>query len=338
MPEALGGVTTRLAAAIAHREIPAAVAVVGTAAETYPPVALGVRRYGGPVATADTRFDLASLTKVTATLPAVLRLVGEGEVTLRDPVGRFFSNAGWFQRPSVADATLGQLLSHSSGLPDWRPIFSLASTRLTALANALQTPLGSAPGTVVYSDLGFILLGAVVERVTGQRLDAFTRKAVFEPLGMGSTGFGPLSGVPVAATENCGWRGRLLEGEVHDENAFVMDGVAGHAGLFGTAGDLALYARAWLEFAPRLGCERLLRKALREHACGGGRSVGLGWMLLADGGYQHTGFTGTSLRVEPERGWFAVLLTNRVHPDRRLCEGVDDLRASFHEVVRVALS
>ena len=154
---------------------------------------------------------------------------------------------------------------------------------------------------------------------------------------MNATGYGPLDGVPVAATEDCGWRGRLLEGEVHDENAFVMDGVAGHAGLFGTAGDLGLYARAWLEFDARLGREELLREALRDQAAGT-RRIGLGWMLGPGAGYGHTGFTGTSLRVDPQGGWFAVLLTNRVHPDRRLREGVDDLRASFHEAVEVALS
>jgi CubicO group peptidase (beta-lactamase class C family) len=138
-----------------------------------------------------------------------------------------------------------------------------------ALAAVLQTPVGP-PGEVVYSDLGFMLLGAIVERVAHERLDAFAAREVFDPLDMLATRFGPLDGVPVAATEDCGWRDRLLEGEVHDENATVWDGVAGHAGLFGTVGDLARYAHAWLT-RDELGPEELLR---RGDARAGGRAGG----------------------------------------------------------------
>lgn len=299
-------------------------------------------REDGPPVTANTRYDLASLTKVVATLPSILRLVSEGELALDDEVGRYFSNAGWFQTPSLANATVRRLLSHTSGLPAWRPLFAQLSDRRTALAAVLQTPLEQ-PEEVVYSDLGFMLLGALVERVAGERLDRFAEQQVYTPLGMNDTSFGPLTGVPVAATEECGWRGRLLEGEVHDENATVWEGVAGHAGLFGTAADLARYCRAWLELDERLGREEILVEATNEQARGeDGTRRGLGWMLAVDGcfagrgarGYGHTGFTGTSLWLDPAAESFAVLLTNRVHPHRSRRTGIAELRVAFHEALR----
>lgn len=314
----------------------------------------GVTRYGGPPVTPDTRFDLASLTKVVATLPSVLALVERGEMSLDDPLKRFFSNAGWMQTPSLGDVTVAQLLTHSSGLPAWKPLFAQVEGRRTALANVLQTPLMHPAGEVVYSDLGFILLGAVVERVSGTRLDAFADEHVFGPLGMSCTAFGVPAGEGdaeknVAATEDCGWRGRLLQGEVHDENAFVMGGVAGHAGLFGTVGDLARYAKAWRDQAAPFASPELLRLACGERVRGPGvmGRRGLGWQLHREGSsagtraspaaYGHTGFTGTSLWIDPEGGWFAVLLTNRVHPSRTCGEGIVELRVAFHGAVAEAL-
>ncbi|MEX2542128.1 MAG: serine hydrolase domain-containing protein [Trueperaceae bacterium] len=310
-------------------------------------LALGLCRENGPVTSTDTRFDLASLTKVVATLPSVLRLASNGELSLDDRIGRFFSNAGWFQSPSLADATIRELLTHTSGLPAWRPLFAEMDERHTAVAAVLQSRLEH-PGRFVYSDLGFMLLGTLVERVAGVRLDRFARHEIFAPLSMDRTRFGPISGVPVAATEDCGWRGRLLEGEVHDENATVWDGVAGHAGLFGTAADLATYCRAWLELDSRLGSEALLVEATSEQARGDdGSRRGLGWMLASEGcfaghgarGYGHTGFTGTSLWLESDAkagagGSFAVLLTNRVHPHRDRRTGIAELRIAFHEALR----
>jgi len=313
-------------------------------------LAVGRRRLDGQDVTSDTRFDLASLTKVVATLPSVLRLVAAGEVALDDTVGRFFSNAGWFQQPSLADVTVRSLLSHSGGLPAWRPLFAEVSTRRSALGAVLQTPV-EPPGEVVYSDLGFMLLAAIVERVAHERLDAFARREVFEPLDMPDTGFGPLEGVPVAATEDCGWRDRLLEGEVHDENATVWDGVAGHAGLFGTVGDLLRYAHAWLTLDARLGPRGLLLEAVREQAVARDAALstgrrGLGWLLARPGvfagegarGFGHTGFTGTSLWVDPDAGHAVVLLGNRVHPRRGSPAPVHALRVAFHEAVRRGLA
>lgn len=339
MPDATD-ITALLEQATRTREVPGAVAVAGTL-DRQDVWTVGVQRYGGAAVSTATRYDLASLTKVVATLPAVLRLVGDGEVGLEDKVKKFFSHAGWFQEPSLADVTIRQLLTHTSGLPAWKPLFALVSERRTAFANVLQTELEQ-PDAYSYSDLGFILLGAIVERVTGEQQDSFVKKHIFDPLGMSETGYGPVAGVPVAATEDCGWRGEVLEGVVHDENAFVLGGIAGHAGLFGTSRDLGLYARAWLEYNPILGPETLLREALSEQVSGETRR-GLGWQLAGEGSsagsfasnraYGHTGFTGTSLWLEPSQGWYGVLLSNRVHPSRFDGQTIHPLRRAFYEQV-----
>ena len=342
-----GAAEAVLTEAVVRGDVPCAVALAGTAKSSEIVAVRGVRRYGsgGEAVTLDTRFDFASLTKVVATLPSVLALVDAG-LSLESTVGRFFSSAGWAQTPSLADVTLRQLLTHTSGLPAWTPLFAWVSERRTALANVLQTSLDEQG--CVYSDLGFILLGAVVERVSGQRLDAFCREHVFEPLELPHLSFGPLRDVPVASTEDCGWRGMMLEGIAHDENAWVMDGVAGHAGLFGTVGDLARYAQAWLRLDERLGREALLREAVSAQVERGDVRRGLGWQLSGVGSsagdlasptaYGHTGFTGTSLWIDPEGGWFAVLLTNRVHPHRKNGWNIHALRRAFHEAVARAYS
>ncbi|UCH25084.1 MAG: beta-lactamase family protein [Trueperaceae bacterium] len=328
--------------------VPGAVAIAGTDTERWIVSVGGARRLGGEPVTPDTRYDLASLTKVVSTLPAILKLVADGEVRFSDTVQRFFANAGWIQMPSVANATIAQLLTHTSGLPAWKPLFALTNDRHTAIANVLQTPLKYPSGHLMYSDLGMILLGAIIERVSTQRQDVFVRTSVFEPLQMLNTDYGPLVGVPVAATEDCGWRGVLLEGVVHDENAYIMEGVAGHAGLFGTAEDLAIYSQAWLSLAGELGPDALLLAAVKEHARDNKERRALGWKLAGDqsvvgryaslNAYGHEGFTGTSLWLDPDQGWFAALLTNRVHPDRSRGKGIDTLRRDYYEVVTKALA
>ncbi len=324
--------------AVARAEVPGGVAAIVDAGGASDVIAAGVTRLGGDDVRITTRFDLASLTKVVATLPCVLRLASDGELSLDDRVGRFFVNAGWFQTPSLADVPLRSLLTHTAGLRNWVPLFARVSERRTALAAVLQAPVADA-GQVHYTDVGFMLLGAVVERVTGQRLDAAANALVFEPLGMRRTGFGPIGSDDVAATELCGWRGRLLVGEVHDENATVWDGVAGHAGLFADAADLACYAAAWLRRDPVLGTAETLSDATRPHAHGGDGSVrGLGWLLAHAGvfageharGYGHTGFTGTSLWLDPDVGLASILLTNRVHPRRDHPSRITELRPAFH--------
>lgn len=333
--------------AIADEVTPGAVLLVGAPEGDGFGIALGMRRYGGAAVTMDTRYDLASLTKVVGCLPALLHLLEAGEVRLHDPVNRFFSNAGWFQEPSLGDATLEQLALHVSGLPAWKPLFAWVSDRRTAIANVLQSERSEAPGTHVYSDLGVITLTAVIERVSGLHLDVFLHRHVFGPMQMTTTRYGPLPhGLPVAATEDDGWRGRMLEGEVHDENAFVLDGVSGHAGLFATAADVLRYGQAWLRKEAPFASSSWMEEALRDRSGGAGSPRGLLWPLRHDGwafgaeasagSFGHTGFTGTSLAVDPETGWVSVLLTNRVHPRRGSPDGIIRLRRAVHDAITAA--
>ena len=335
----------RLRSLLTASKVPGAVACWG-GPDGQQLLAHGVTRLGGPAVTADTRFDLASLTKVVAALPAILLLVSEGELELDRPLKHWFSNIGSGQTPSLSEATVRQLLAHNSGLRAYSRVHTITRDRLVALASTLQTPLDWEPGsgTAVYSDVGFMLLGALVERVTGQRLDEFVRERITGPLGMGASHYNPLDGEPepadYAATEHCGWRNRLLIGEVHDENTVAWEGVSGHAGLFGTAADLAAYCRAWLTLDARLGSAELLREATHEQArTKEGERRGLGWVVgpAAFGGdlpgFGHTGYTGTSLWLDLDSARFAVLLTNRVHPNRHVLPGITELRAQFHRFV-----
>jgi CubicO group peptidase (beta-lactamase class C family) len=325
------------------KDIPGLVAVAGTPDSVQTLATAGLRKLGGEAITEATYFDLASLTKVLATLPAILKLISAGEVALDDRLGRFFSNAGWFQTPSLADVTIRALLTHSAGLAAWRPLFATVSSRQTAIANLLQSSLEHPVGRYVYSDLGFMLLGVLIERLSGQRQDAFVIEHLYAPLGLMTLRYGPLSGVPVAATEDCGWRNKLLEGVVHDENAFVMDGVAGHAGLFGTAADIARFAQLVLAHHEALGKPELLQLAQTAQLCTGDVRRGLGWQLksptscagqrASEASFGHTGFTGTSLWLDPQQGWFAVLLSNRVHPSRSGGAQLHQLRCTFHDAV-----
>lgn len=336
-----------LSQAVADGTVPGGVALVGSAEARWAPVVAGVRRYGGEAVTADTRYDLASLTKVVGCLSALLRLLDAGELRLGDSVRRFFSNAGWFGEPSLGDVTIEELATHTSGIPAWRPLFALAADRRMAVANVLQSSLDEVRGRYLYSDLGVITLTAVVERVTGERIDAFLTREVFAPLGMRDTGYGPLpASVPVAATEDDGLRGGVLEGVVHDENAWIMAGVSGHAGLFAPAADLLALGQAWLRLDAPFASAAWLREALEDRSRGEGPRRGLLWRLAQPdwpfGGagspraFGHTGFTGTSLVIDPVQGWATVLLTNRVHPSRQRGERINELRARVHAVVAEA--
>jgi len=309
--------------------------------------------------TADTVFDLASLTKVTATLPCLLYLADRGEVGLDQPAQRYlpaFAGAGKDQ------VTVRHLLAHISGLPAERKYYQRLRDPGEVRAAALAEPLVAAPGTAFcYSDIGFIVLGELAAAVAGCGLDVLALQEVFGPLGMTSTRFRP----PVrwasrtAATEPVD--GVAQVGVVHDENAEALGGVAGHAGLFGTAADLARYAAAWAggqgapgmpgsELSDRPGAPfwGLWGETLRCQTGGLGGRRGLGWGLrddrwdnMGDGwppaGAGHTGFTGTSLSFDPVTGMWAVLLTNAVHFGRGPEHSVVGLRKQVHAAVAAAL-
>jgi CubicO group peptidase (beta-lactamase class C family) len=299
--------------------------------------------------TADTIFDLASLTKVAATLPCVLHLVAAGQVGLDDPACRYLPAFGGGAKDTV---TVRQLLAHISGLPAHRKYYEELSDAAEARAAAVAEPLECAPATVVsYSDIGFIVLGEVASTVAGLGLDELVQEVVCRPLGMTGTGYRPDPRlVPrIAATEPVD--GTAKVGIVHDENAELLGGVAGHAGLFGTATDLSRYAAAWAspQGLAALGLPDWLRaEAVRCQTDGLGGRRGLGWGLrqdrfdnMGDGwpltGAGHTGFTGTSLSVDPDSGLWAVLLTNAVHFGRGPEHSAVALRKQVHAAIAVTL-
>jgi CubicO group peptidase (beta-lactamase class C family) len=277
----------------------------------------------------DTVYDLASLTKVVATTTAAMILVDEGRLDLDKRVRDFLPRFAGGAKDRV---TVRQLLTHSSGLDWWAPLYKEVKGRAAYVERIEAMDLVYEPGTKsLYSDLGLILLGESLERVAGERLDAFARRRIFEPLGMRATLFrpGPELLPRIAPTENDPWRGRVLRGDVHDENAFALGGVAPHAGLFGTAGDLARFAQMLLNggvFEHRRIVSRATLEAFTRRAGVPDSSRALGWetqsenssagALLSERSFGHTGFTGTSLWVDPERELFVILLTNRVHPTR----------------------
>jgi CubicO group peptidase (beta-lactamase class C family) len=296
----------------------------------------------GPAVTHDTWYDLASLTKVLCTVPLVLDAIASGRADPQAPVRDLLPEIAWLQaRPNLGDATLLQLATHTSGLPAWQPLYTLGLDRATLFAHLLHTPLERLPGRIVYSDLGFMLLGHVLERLSDKPLDAQAR-GLFARIGLdGALAFAPPPDAPVAPTENCPWRGRLLRGEVHDENAFATGGVAGHAGLFGTLRGVCGYARALLTC--RLHPASVVAFLSQEHARAqppDQERRGFGWALMHPGwsggdlmsprSIGHTGFTGTGVWLDLERRRYSVLLTNRVHPSRHVDSGIDRLRRAFN--------
>ncbi|MGE5579127.1 MAG: N-acetylmuramic acid 6-phosphate etherase [Bacillota bacterium] len=335
-------------------EVPGAVAAI-----VHQGIVVGPRAYGWAVRnpvripmTPFTVFDMASLTKVVATTPSVLICCERGLFRLDDTVATFIPEFGAGGKETI---TLRHLLTHTSGLPAHVKFWEkgLLGEHIFESICAMELPGGSEPGTkVVYSDLGFITLAEVVKRVTGDPIDRFAAREVFTPLGMSETRFLPPGEWQnrIAATEYRTDLGKVMWGEVHDENAHALGGVAGHAGLFSTAEDVARYALMWLGCGQGQGArvlsEAAVAAAISEETNAGERR-GLGWMLRApqfsSGGdffsnraYGHTGFTGTSLWCDPETGTAAILLTNRVHAGRD-GRAIIRLRPRFHNAVAAAV-
>ncbi|WP_375397234.1 serine hydrolase domain-containing protein [uncultured Sphingomonas sp.] len=262
--------------------------------------------------TADHWFDLASLTKVIATTPMILALAGQGRIDLDRPLTDAIPDLRQYDVAGAVERTLTfrACLAHATPLPAVEPIYTHGDdpARLRAFVLQREWRLGPA----VYSDINFILLGIAIERLTGAPLSAW-------PLGEG-LGYGPPPGAPAVATEYCPWRGRILKGEVHDENAAALGGEAGHAGLFGTIAGVLDFARGLLDGS---GASPAILAAIRERA-NGNRTCGWdaahsGWPggdACSVDTIGHTGFTGTGLWVDFGRGVAWALLTNRVHPTR----------------------
>jgi CubicO group peptidase (beta-lactamase class C family) len=341
-----------VAKAVQERAFPGAVVAVGRGGALVHLQPFGRLTYDAdaPAVRSDTLYDLASLTKIVVTTTAVLMLTDEGKMDPERPVSTFLPE---FRGGAKDRVTVTQLLAHASGLDWWAPLYQELTGKDAFVRRIAAAPLVYEPGTrSLYSDLGIILLGEIVERVSGKALDAFARERIFAPLGMRDTGFrpGPELLARVAPTEDDPWRGRVLRGEVHDENAFAMGGIAPHAGLFGTAHDLARFAQMWLwggvydhhRFAARALVERFAQPAGIP-----GSTRALGWdtpsaegssagTLFSRRSFGHTGFTGTSLWIDPERELFVVLLTNRVHPTRAN-DAIKAVRAAVADAVVRAL-
>ena len=348
--------------AISEKKLPGAVVLIGRGERTIYQKAIGHRSMvpAQEAMTLDTIFDLASLTKVVATTTSVMMLVEEGKVRLNDRVSTFIPG---FERYGKADITIRHLLTHVSGL---RPDVDLGDTwngSETAIAIAIEeVPSGPAGDRFVYSDINYFLLGDIVRRVSGQTLDRFAHDRIFKPLEMKDTMFLPASDLVkrVAPTQTCtplGWPCEgpgmaMLRGVVHDPTARRMGGVAGHAGLFGTAADLAIFCRMLLDGGVYKGARILspltVAKMTTASTSSGERNVrGLGWdidsgyssnrgELLPIGSFGHTGFTGTSLWIDPATRMFVVFLSNRVHPDGK--GDVTPLRARVATVAASAIT
>jgi CubicO group peptidase (beta-lactamase class C family) len=287
--------------------------------------------------TEDTLFDVASLTKVVATLPSIMLLIERGKVRLDAPVQTYLAEF------SSGEVTVRQLLTHTSGLPPGLPRDSAHpgwSGYEEGIRRACACSPGHPPGHAFsYSDVNFILLGEIVHRISGQPLDVFAEKEIFRPLHMGSTGFRPDARQigRIAPTER-DEQGTMLRGTVHDPTSRRMGGVAGHAGLFTTAGDLAKYARFLLRGGPLLSVRTMrLMESVQTPATVSQRR-GLGWdidsaysrprgSLFDAGSFGHTGFTGTAMWMDPKSDSFYILLTTRLHPD-----GKGDVRALYAEI------
>ncbi|MFH1575006.1 MAG: serine hydrolase domain-containing protein [Acidobacteriota bacterium] len=371
-PESIGLDSGRLSridetvqAAIRRKELPGAVVLVARHGRIGYVRAFGNRalKPRDEPMTIDTIFDMASLTKVMATAPSVMILVQDGQVRLGDRVKRYLPG---FTGGGKDDITVRMLLTHHSGL---RPDFDLSTPwegYAAALAELWKENTESKPGTEFkYSDLNFIALGEIVRAVSGKDLDAFAQERIYQPLGMADTGFrSPDDKLPrIAPTES---RARslaylkgeasgaeiqeILRGRVHDPTAWRMGGTAGHAGLFSSARDVALYAQMLLNegvygdrrvFAPATVRAMTSSQSPKQSA-----SVrGFGWDIdtsysaprgdLFEGGFGHTGFTGTSLWIHPPSATFVLILSNRVHPDGS--GDVTHLRGAVANIVAAAI-
>ncbi|HKW17794.1 MAG TPA: serine hydrolase domain-containing protein [Terriglobales bacterium] len=302
-----------------------------------------------PKVSTDTAFDVASLTKVIATTSMAMILYERGLLDLEMPIAQAlpeFRGADE-QREAV---TFRQLLAHSSGLPAYEKLFLRARDKEELLRGAFSVPLKYSPGThAEYSDIGFILLGVALERIANQALDSFCQKEVFGPLGMCHTTYNPpaswKSRVPPTANDET-FRKRIIQGEVNDENASVMGGVAPHAGLFSTASDMAFFAHAILSGGAPILRPETVRIFTQRQAFPTGTSRTLGWdtpsgdsqsgRYFSRSSFGHLGYTGTSLWIDPERRISVTLLTNRTWPD---CsnKAITEVRPKFHDAVMECL-
>lgn len=349
-----GAAFSLLQRAIEQRAFPAASIAVTHHGNLVALKALGQFTYeaDAPAVATGTLFDIASVTKIAATTAMAMLLYQRGlldvEVPLAAIVPEFTMNAERDLRRSAV--TLRTLLAHASGLPAYDKLFLQARSRDELLRAAFAVPLLAEPGSkAVYSDMGFILLGLALERLADDSLDRYCQREVFSPLGMLATTFNPPQEmrprIPPTADDRK-FRHRVIQGEVQDENASLMGGVAGHAGLFSTAEDLANFAQAMLGSGESIFREQTVALFTRRESAPAGTSRALGWdtpsspsqsgKYFGPRSFGHLGYTGTSLWIDPERQVSITLLTNRTWPD---CANpaIKQIRPAFHDAVMEVL-
>jgi CubicO group peptidase (beta-lactamase class C family) len=344
---------TILERAIAARALPGCSLAVAFGGELVANKALGRFTYDAASSEVSTAslFDLASLTKVVATTAMAMILYERGLLDLEAPVTAIVPEfAGTGADSRRREITLRMLLAHSSGLPAYERLFLRAQTREDLLQAAFAVGLTAAPGErAEYSDIGFIILGVALELLADESLDTFCQREVFGPLGMTHTTFNPTQAlkdsIPPTADDRS-FRHRIIQGEVQDENASVLGGVAGHAGLFSTAEDLAIFAHAMLNGGYPLLRSDTVELFSRRESAPEGTSRALGWDTpsapsqsgkhFSSRSFGHLGYTGTSLWIDPERELSIALLTNRTWPDCQN-QAIKLARPAFHDAVVEAL-
>jgi CubicO group peptidase (beta-lactamase class C family) len=300
-----------------------------------------------------TLFDLASLTKVVATTPMAMLLYQRGLLDLDAPVAaivpEFIFDAE--KDPRRRKVTLRMLLAHSSGLPAYEKLFLKARTRDELLHAAFITPLAADPGArAEYSDIGFIILGIALERLADESLDRFCQREIFAPLTMTNTTFNPPAEIRKQIPPTCDdrtFRNRIIQGEVQDENASVLGGIAPHAGLFSTAPDLAKFAHSMLDGGSPILRPETVALFTRRESAPAATSRTLGWdtpsspsqsgKYFSPQSFGHLGYTGTSLWIDPARQLSITLLTNRTWPDC-LNHAIKQIRPRFHDAIIESLN
>ncbi|HET9180848.1 MAG TPA: serine hydrolase [Candidatus Angelobacter sp.] len=340
-----------LKSGIERRAFPGALVAVAQQGKLIAHKALGrfTYEFESPQVTQHTIYDLASLTKVLATTAACMLLYARGLLRPEQRMNEILPDFGR-DEARKREITFRMLLTHSSGLPAYVKLFETARNREELLQQAAACALAHEPGThAEYSDIGFILLGEALERITGEPLDEFCRREIFLPLRLQTMLFNPapelLARIPPSEDDHT-FRRQLIRGVVNDENAWVLRGVSGHAGLFSTALDVAVFAECMLRGGAPLLDLHTVEVFTRREADPPGTCWALGWdtpsppsqsgRYFSPGSYGHLGFTGTSLWIDPQRHLSVTLLTNRTWPDRS-SQAIKQIRPAFHDAVIEAL-
>lgn len=336
--------------AIGNGAFPGAAVAITVAGEVVELRGFGRLTYdpSDPEVTGETIFDVASLTKVMAATPMAMVLYEQGALDLEAPVSVIVPEFGHEGRRG--EVTVRHLLTHTSGLPAYEKLFERARTREELISAACRFPLETEPGERVnYSDIGFIILGQLLERVSNESIDDFCTREIFGPLGMARTGYRPpiewREQIP-PTEEDLTFRRRIVQGEVHDENAFVMGGVSAHAGIFSSAADVSKFALWMLNDGKPILHSATTRLFTSPQPVRQGYARALGWDRVSQPSssghffsataYGHLGYSGTSLWIDPEKQLSVTLLTNRTWPHRE-SQAIKQVRPAFHDAVMTAL-